>query len=101
MNVYETLFGAFAVSGDKGNKMRDKLTKVFSKLEILNFTYRGAVLAAKIGGKLAKQSRKVGLDAIVAAIAINNGCEAIVTRNEKHFRWISEITDLKIEVYKI
>ncbi|WP_048085609.1 hypothetical protein [Archaeoglobus veneficus] len=81
--------------------MRDKLVKVFSKLEVLDFTYRDAVLAAEISGKLAKKGKNVGLDAVVAAIAVNNGCEATVKRNGKHFRQIRELIDVEVEVYKI
>jgi predicted nucleic acid-binding protein len=101
VNVYESLIGAFAVGGERGEKMKDKLTKAFNKLEILDFTYKDAVLAAEIGGKLIKMGKDVGSDAIIAAIAINNGCEAIVTRNEKHFKLIEQITGLKVETYRI
>lgn len=100
INVYEALIGAFAVGGEKGEKMKDKLMRAFNKLEILDFTYKDAVLAAEIGGKLLRMGKKVGDDAIIAAIAINNGCEAIVTRNEKHFKLIEQITGLKVEGYK-
>lgn len=44
--------------------------------------------------------KDIGDDAIIAAIAINNGCEAIVTRNEKHFKFIEQITGLKVKGYK-
>jgi len=100
INVYEALICAFAVGGEKGEKMKDKLMRAFNKLEILDFTYKDAVLAAEIGGKLLRMGKKVGDDAIIAAIAINNGCEAIVTRNEKHFKLIEQITGLKVEGYK-
>jgi len=62
--------------------------------------YKDAVLAAKIGGKLLRMGKDFGDDAIIAVIAINNGCEAIVTRNEKHFKLIEQITGLKVEIYK-
>jgi len=32
-------------------------------------------------------------------IRINKGCEAVVTRNEEHFRWIEEITGLRVVAY--
>ena len=101
VNVFEALFGAFTVNGEKGEKMRNKLVKAFSRLEILDFSYKDAVLAAEIGGKLRRQNKNVGLDVLTAAIAINNGCEAVVTRNEKHFRWIEEVTGLRVETYDI
>jgi len=99
INVFEALFGAYAVGGEKGKKMVDKLIKTFNKLEILDFNYEDSVLAAKIGGSLKRKRKEVGADVIIAAIAINNGCEAIVTRNARHFKWIGEITGLKVEIY--
>jgi len=34
-----------------------------------------------------KRRKEVG-DVVIAAIAINNGCEAVVIRNPRHFKWI-------------
>lgn len=101
INVFEALFGAFAVGGERGEKMLDKLIKIFNKLEILNFDYEDAVLAAEIGGRLKREKKEVGTDVVVAAIAINSGCEAIVTRNAKHFKLIEDMTGFKVEVYNI
>ncbi|RLI77377.1 hypothetical protein DRP05_10315 [Archaeoglobales archaeon] len=101
INVFEALFGTFAVGSEKGEKMRDKLIKAFNKLEVLSFNYEDAILAAKIGGNLKREKKDVGIDAIIAAIAINNGCEAIVTRNARHFKWIEKVTNLKVELYTI
>ncbi|MEE8401492.1 MAG: PIN domain-containing protein [Candidatus Hydrothermarchaeaceae archaeon] len=101
MNVFEVLLGVFTIDSKRGEKMRDKVVRAFNMLEVLSFDYRDAVTAAEIGGKLAKQNKRVGADAITAAIAINNGCEAVVTRNEKHFRWIEEVAGLKVEAYAI
>ncbi len=82
INVFEALFGAFKVHGEKGEKMKRKLTEAFSRLEIPEFSYRDAVLAAEIGGKLRKKNKNVELDVLTAAIAIDNGCEAVVTRKK-------------------
>lgn len=99
-NVYESFFGAYAVkSAEARAKIIDKLTKAFSRVEILDFTYKDSIRAAEIGGNLSKQGKYVGADAITAAIALNNGCNTIVTRNEEHFRWIGDLTSLKIMVY--
>ncbi|MGQ9721551.1 MAG: type II toxin-antitoxin system VapC family toxin [Candidatus Jordarchaeum sp.] len=100
LNVYEALFGAYAVKDDeKREKIINKLRGALERLEVLSFRYSDAVLAAKIAGELARDGKRVGVDAVVAAIAINNGCRAIVTKNEKHFIWIMEITGLKVETY--
>ncbi len=36
-----------------------------------------------------------------AAIAINNGCDAVVTRNGTDFKLIERLTGLKAEVYRL
>jgi|Deesub1362A_J573_1020465.scaffolds.fasta_scaffold00899_2 predicted nucleic acid-binding protein len=99
-NIFEALFGAYSVKNEeRREKIVEKLTRAVERLEVLSFSYEDAVFAAKIAGELARKGIDVGADAIVAAIAVNNGCKAIVTRNEKHFKWIGEITGLKVETY--
>ncbi len=99
-NVYEAMFGAYVIRDvEKREKIIDKLTRVIERMEVLSFRYNDAILAAKIAGELARNGKRVGADAAVAAIAINNGCKAIVTKNESHFKWIEEITGLKVETY--
>ncbi len=99
-NVYEALFGAYSLKDeDKRDKAKTKLNKAISRLEVLDFDYNDAVKAAKLGGTLTHKGKHVGADAIIAAIALNKGCEAVVTRNEEHFRWIEEITGLSVEIY--
>jgi len=83
----------------KREKIIHKLGSAFERLEVLSFKYSDAILAAKIAGELARNGKSVGADAVVAAIAINNGCKVVVTRNKKHFKWIEEITGLKVEAY--
>jgi len=101
LNIFESLFGAFAIGEEKGEKMKDKLMKTFNKLEIFNFNYKDALLAAELGGKLRKMGKTIDLDVIIAAIALNNGCDSILTRNKRHFNWFKEIIDIKIEFYEI
>ncbi len=83
----------------RGKKAKDKLEKAISRMEVLDFDYTDAVKAAELGGTLAHKGKHIGADAIIAAIAINKGCEAVVTRNEEHFRWIEEISRLRVELY--
>ncbi|MBL7118053.1 MAG: type II toxin-antitoxin system VapC family toxin [Candidatus Syntrophoarchaeum sp.] len=100
-NVYEALFGAYAIKDEeKRKKVKDKLEKAISRMKVLDFEYTDAVKAAELGGTLAHKGKHVGADAIIAAIAINKGCDAVVTRNEEHFRWIEEISGLKAEIYQ-
>lgn len=98
-NVYEAFFGAYNVKEGNREKIVDKLNRAMERLEILDFTHNDALLAAKIGGELARNGKHIGADAIIAAIAVNNGCKAIVTTNEKHFKWTEEIIELKVETY--
>ncbi|MBU2617769.1 MAG: type II toxin-antitoxin system VapC family toxin [Euryarchaeota archaeon] len=98
-NVYEALFGSYAIDKLKGEKIRDKISKVVNRLEVLEFRYVDALKASEIGGTLLKNGNMVGADAITAAIAINNGCEAVVTRNKQHFEWIRDLTGLEVEAY--
>ncbi|MDI6640321.1 MAG: type II toxin-antitoxin system VapC family toxin [Methanocellales archaeon] len=98
-NVYEALFGSYAINKLKGEKIRDKISKVVNRLEVLEFRYVDALKASEIGGMLLKNGKMVGADAITAAIAINNGCEAVVTRNKQHFEWIRDLTGLEVEAY--
>ena len=75
------------------------MKKAIGRMEVLDFDYTDAVKAAELGGTLAHKGKHVGADAIIAAIAINKGCEAVVTRNEEHFRWIEGISGLSVELY--
>lgn len=98
-NVYEALFGSYAIDEAKGENIREKISKAANRLEVLEFRYVDALKASEIDGTLLRKGKKVGADAITAAIAINNGCEAVVTRNKKHFGWIKDLTGLEVETY--
>ncbi len=99
-NVYEALYGAFTVKDKvKKRKMLGKLEKAIARVMVLPIDNRDAVKAAEIGGELKKDGRVVGVDALTAACALNKGCESLVTRNEKHFKWISNLTGLRVDVY--
>jgi len=99
-NVFEAYIGSFGVKDkEREEKIKDKLNKAFRRLEILDFAYNDAIKAAEIGGTLLKTGRGIGADAITAAIAVNNGCSAIVTKNVVHFKAIKQITGLDIIEY--
>lgn len=101
-NVYEALFGVYTLKDiDRGKKPENRLNKAITNMKILDFNYEDSIKASKIGGELKRKGKHVGMDAIIAAIAINNGCESIVTRNKEHFKWIEEITGLKVELYEV
>ncbi len=98
-NVYEALLASYAMNEAKGENIRDKISKAANRLEVLEFRYADALKAAEINGALLKKKKTVGADAITAAIAINNGCEAVVTRNKRHFGEIKDLTGLEVETY--
>jgi predicted nucleic acid-binding protein len=99
-NVFEAFFGAYAVkSASAKNKIIDKLGRFLEPVQVLPFDLQDAVKAAEIGGTLKKKGKIVGADAITAAIALNKGCDGIVSRNRSHFMEIEKLTGLKLIEY--
>lgn len=99
-NVFEAFFGAYAVKKKTaGKKIIDKLQRALEPIQILPFDLEDAIKAAKIGGSLKKKGKIVGADAITAAIALNKGCDGIVSRNKAHFEIIEKATGLKLVEY--
>lgn len=99
-NIFEAFFGAYAVkSASTKNKIIEKLEKFLEPIQILPFDLRDAIKAAEIGGTLRKKGKVVGADAITAAIALNKGCDGIVSRNRSHFMEIEKATGLKLVEY--
>jgi predicted nucleic acid-binding protein len=99
-NVFEAFFGAYAVkSTSTRNKIIEKLEKFLEPVQILPFDLHDAIKAAEIGGTLRRKGVVVGADAITAAIALNKGCDGIVSRNRSHFKEIEKVTGLKLVEY--
>ena len=98
-NVFEVQIGTYSIRDEKMRKKSfDKLNKVFKRINILPFLENDALKAAEIAGNLRREGRIVGADAIIAAVAFNNGC-VVVTRNRSHFQWIKEETGLNVVFY--
>jgi predicted nucleic acid-binding protein len=99
-NVFEVYFGAHAVkSASAKNKIVDKLGRFLEPIQIIPFDLSDAIRAAEIGGTLKKKGKIVGADAITAAIALNSGCNSVVSRNRTHFKEIEKVTGLKLVEY--
>ena len=99
-NVFEVYFGAHTVKSTSAkNKIIDKLGRFLEPIQILPFGLSDAIKAAEIGGTLKKKGKIVGADAITAAVAINNGCNGVVSRNRAHFKDIEKVTGLKLVEY--
>jgi predicted nucleic acid-binding protein len=99
-NVFEVFFGAYAVKSTSAKKkIIDKLERFLEPIQVLSFGLSDAIKAAEIGGTLKKKGKTVGADAITAAVAINNGCSGVVSRNRAHFEDIEKVTGLKLVEY--
>lgn len=100
INVYEALLGAYAVKDRrKGSKIEDKLDKALARMSVLPLREEDARRAAEIAGDLRRRGLHLGVDVLVASVASNHGCEAIVTRNVDHFRPLERTTGLKVVSY--
>jgi predicted nucleic acid-binding protein len=98
-NLFETQIGSYSIKNEEfRNKAIEKLNKAFDRMEVLPFLKEDALKAAEIAGILRRKGKIVGADAIIAAIALNNGC-TVVTRNYNHFQWLSEETGLEVIFY--
>lgn len=53
--------------------------------------------AAALLERMARKSRDPGDDVLVAVTGVRGGVEAVVTKNTKHFKWLSE--ELAFEVW--
>ena len=91
MTIAELYYGAF-----KSNKVEDEKAKVEQikhKFVILEMNENGAQKFGELLSKLEKTGKKISdRDVLIAAIAISKGENAIVTRNEKDFERISELS---------
>ncbi|MBS3790981.1 MAG: type II toxin-antitoxin system VapC family toxin [Candidatus Thermoplasmatota archaeon] len=80
------------LSDDKKEEKMKQAEALFNRVELLSLDHEAALKAAEIIGELKRKGRSVDtLDSLVAGIALTNGCEVIVTRNEKHFQPIEGV----------
>ena len=94
INVYEVAYGAQRHLPDV-RKGVSELDRVLLNMEVYPLNYEAAEKAAEIAGSLDRRGVSIGaLDSLVAAIALVNGADTLVTRNVSHFEWVS---GLKIE----
>jgi tRNA(fMet)-specific endonuclease VapC len=91
MTVAELYYGAY-----KSNRMEEEKAKVEQikrKFLILEMNERGAQKFGEFLNWLDKTGKKISdRDVLIAAIAISKGENSIVTRNEKDFARIPEIS---------
>jgi predicted nucleic acid-binding protein len=74
-----------------------ELERLLQNLDIFSLDYRAALMAAKISGELERKGIGIDpFDSLVAAIALVNGADSLITRNVSHF---NRIDDLKTETH--
>ena len=95
VNAFEVFLGIYA-SKDINKKHEETAEAFFKSVEVINISGWG-IKAAKIFAKLMRQGRALEQnDCLIAAIALANGCNSIITRNAKHF---SRIEGIKVICY--
>jgi tRNA(fMet)-specific endonuclease VapC len=89
VNAFEVYFGANK-SQSKNENMKET-SKLLERLEILPLDLASSRRAAEISAKLVAKGETIDFrDAMIAAIAIENGL-TLVTRNNSHFKRIREL----------
>jgi predicted nucleic acid-binding protein len=93
INSFELFFGANR-SERKNEKV--KQTSKLERLIVFPLDFASSRKAADISAKLAAECETIDFrDAVIAAIAIENGL-TLISRNEAHFK---RVTGLKLEVW--
>jgi len=94
MNAFEIYLGAFrSRMAEKNVKQADSL---LNAIKILELDLESSRKASEILSRLIRKGEPIDLrDAIIAGIALTNGC-TLITRNTEHFK---RITGLSIETW--
>ncbi len=96
INYHEIMAG---VKHKKAKIEERYFRRFFSKIEVLPYESSAAEKSSEIQAYMMNLGKKANtLDILIAAIAIQNGAEKILTR-DRDFVEISKITDLKVIVY--
>jgi tRNA(fMet)-specific endonuclease VapC len=88
INVFEAAYGVFRGMSDPPRRLLE-LEKLLQSLDVFGLDYGAALKAAEISGSLEKSGAGIDpFDSLVAAIAMVNGAESLITRNVSHFERI-------------
>ena len=91
MTVAELYYGAY--KSNRVEKEKAKVEQIKRKFLILEMNESGAQKFGELLSRLEKTGTKISdRDVLIAAIAISKGENTIVTRNEKDFARISELS---------
>lgn len=91
INVFELFTGAYLFDKNVDDHTQ-KITSLLSKLNVLPLDRKASIKAGEIAAKLIKEGKKIEeTDCLIAAIAIINGINKIVTANKSHYERIKGI----------
>jgi predicted nucleic acid-binding protein len=91
INVYEAAYGVNRSMSDSPRRLLE-LEKLLQNLDVFGLDYLAAMKAAEISGSLDRSGAGIDpFDSLVAAIAITNGADSLITRNVSHFERIPEL----------
>ena len=97
MNVAEVVTGIHRLSPEYRDKALRQAESLFSRFVLLPLDHRAALMAGELLGELWNKGMAIEtMDGLIAATALANGYNIIVTRNAAHF---SNIKGLKAERY--
>lgn len=96
MTYYEIFSG---VKHRKARKEERFFRRFFSEIDVLDFDLKAAEEASDIMGRLLSIGTPVNsMDVLIAGIAVVNGAEKIVSKDEDFIR-ISKVSDMDILIY--
>lgn len=97
INVYELESGIWVMKNANYVMRLNNLNTFLSGMGILQLNANSISRSAEIFGELSKGGKIIeDLDILIAGICLANNCNAIITKNIKHF---SRIKGLKVETY--
>jgi len=89
VSVFELWLGAGALRKGSGTKAAEGLRTALDRLYLLKLDAPSAEKAAEIFMRAREKGRTIEQnDALIAGTCISAGCEALITRNVKHFEGI-------------
>ena len=96
INVFELTYGIHRSRHVNRRLRLEQVGRLFGRLITLPLNHDAALRAGESLGKLARDGKETStLDGLVASIAVMHGCDAIVTRNVRHF----EMLGIRVETY--
>lgn len=96
INIFETLVGIYLKKPEEIADALEIFNNFLNEVIILELDQKSASLAAKISARLGKDGTVYDNDIIIAAIALSNDQNTIITENVKDF---SKIPGIIVEKY--